>query len=95
MPLYEYKCSQCDKKIEIIQKIGDKSPIKCPFCGGKLKKLISIPAIQFKGSGWYVTDYAGSKANHSPSLSPEAKKKAESAKNNNGTKTKKSDQVKN
>lgn len=58
MPIYEYVCKKCAKKTEVIQRMGD-APLKvCPHCGGKLKKAISAPAIQFKGSGWYVTDYA-------------------------------------
>jgi putative FmdB family regulatory protein len=62
MPLYEYLCNKCAKKTEVIQRVGG-APLKvCPHCGGRLKKAISAPAIQFKGSGWYVTDYArGSK----------------------------------
>lgn len=59
MPLYEYLCSSCKKKIEVLQGFNEKPIRNCPHCGGKLKKLMSSPAIQFKGSGWYVTDYAG------------------------------------
>ncbi len=61
MPIYEYKCQQCQKKFEKIQKISEPPCKKCPSCGGKLKKLVSSPAIQFKGSGFYATDYAGKK----------------------------------
>ena len=61
MPLYEYKCSKCGAVTEIIQKVSDPPPRTCPQCGGKLHKLLSSPAIQFKGSGWYVTDYASKK----------------------------------
>ena len=58
MPLYEYKCTKCGSVVESIQKVSD-LPLKiCSQCGGPLKKLISSPAIQFKGTGWYVTDYA-------------------------------------
>jgi putative FmdB family regulatory protein len=58
MPLHEYVCSRCGKHIEAVQKVND-PPLKvCQFCGGALKKIISAPAIQFKGNGWYVTDYA-------------------------------------
>jgi len=61
MPIYEYDCAACGRRTEAIQRVGEK-PLKiCPHCGGKLKKAFSVPAIQFKGSGWYVTDYAGSK----------------------------------
>lgn len=58
MPLYEYVCSQCGHRIEVVQKVGDPSPKICTSCGGVLKKVISAPALQFKGNGWYITDYA-------------------------------------
>ncbi len=58
MPIYEYKCTKCNKTFEMLQKATDLPLKKCPECGGKLKKIISPPAIQFKGSGWYITDYA-------------------------------------
>jgi putative FmdB family regulatory protein len=59
MPIYEFECRKCKAHIEVFQKISDKPPVKCRKCGGKLERKISAPAIQFKGSGWYVTDYAG------------------------------------
>ena len=62
MPIYEYECKKCKAKLEVFQKMNDKPPVKCRNCGGRLEKLISASAIQFKGSGWYVTDYAGKKA---------------------------------
>jgi len=58
MPLYEYVCSQCGCRIEVIQKVTDPPLKKCKSCGGVLKKVISPSAIQFKGNGWYITDYA-------------------------------------
>lgn len=58
MPIYEYECKKCKAHIEVFQKVSDKPPAKCRNCGGKLERKISAPAIQFKGSGWYVTDYA-------------------------------------
>jgi putative FmdB family regulatory protein len=58
MPLYEYECESCGTRLERIQKYSDPLLEECPKCGGKLRKLISSPAFQFKGSGWYVTDYA-------------------------------------
>lgn len=61
MPIYEYQCQKCGHRMEAIQKVSDKPFTECPECGGGLKKLISSPAFQFKGSGWYVTDYAGKK----------------------------------
>ncbi len=58
MPLYEYECEKCGHRFEKIQKFSDKMVKKCPECGGKVEQMISAPAVQFKGSGWYVTDYA-------------------------------------
>lgn len=58
MPIYEYRCKKCGDQQEVFQKMADKQPTKCRKCGGRLEKLISSPAIQFKGEGWYVTDYA-------------------------------------
>lgn len=60
MPLYEYLCNQCKQRVEIIQSIKDDPITVCPRCGGDVKKLISAPAIQFKGSGFYKTDYPSS-----------------------------------
>ncbi len=62
MPLYEYECRKCGAHTEVIQKVTDKLLTKCRKCGGRLEKLLSAPAIQFKGAGWYVTDYAGRKS---------------------------------
>ena len=59
MPIYEYECRKCKAHTEAFQKVTDKPLTKCQKCGGRLDKRISAPAIQFKGSGWYVTDYAG------------------------------------
>ena len=58
MPLYEYECKKCGHRFEKIQKFSDKMVKKCPECGGVVEQMISAPAVQFKGSGWYVTDYA-------------------------------------
>jgi putative FmdB family regulatory protein len=58
VPLYEYQCSKCKHRFEKIQKFSDPHVTKCPKCGSKIEQLISAPAVQFKGSGWYVTDYA-------------------------------------
>lgn len=58
MPLYEYECEACGERFEQIQKFSDPPIEKCPKCGGQVHKLMSSPAIQFKGSGWYITDYA-------------------------------------
>jgi putative FmdB family regulatory protein len=58
MPLYEYECDACGHRFEVIQKFSDAPIETCPVCGGAVHKLLSSPAIQFKGSGWYITDYA-------------------------------------
>src|ERR1700681_31700 len=58
MPLYEYECKKCGHRFEKIQKFSDKMVKRCPVCGGQVEQMISAPAVQFKGSGWYVTDYA-------------------------------------
>jgi putative FmdB family regulatory protein len=58
LPLYEYQCKKCGHKFEKIQLFSDKPIKKCPECGGAVEKLISRSAVQFKGSGWYATDYA-------------------------------------
>jgi putative FmdB family regulatory protein len=62
MPLYEYECEKCGHRFEKIQKFSDRMVKKCPECGGKVEQMISAPAVQFKGSGWYVTDYANKSA---------------------------------
>jgi putative FmdB family regulatory protein len=59
MPLYEYQCAKCSHRFEKIQKFTDPAPEACPVCGeGPVTRLPSSPAIQFKGTGWYITDYA-------------------------------------
>ena len=58
MPIYEYECKKCHHRFERIQKFSDPHVKKCPDCGGAVEQVISAPAVQFKGSGWYVTDYA-------------------------------------
>jgi putative FmdB family regulatory protein len=62
VPLYEYKCLKCGRKTEKIENMAGPHLKKCPHCGGKVEALISAPSIQFKGSGWYVTDYGGKKS---------------------------------
>ena len=72
MPLYEYQCDKCAHRFEVIQKFSD-APIEvCPKCGGPVMKLFSSPAIQFKGTGWYITDYAR-KSDSATTKSGEAK----------------------
>jgi len=57
MPLYEYRCNDCDKTFEVLQKINAEPLTGCLYCSGSVDKLISTSSFQFKGSGWYVTDY--------------------------------------
>lgn len=62
MPIYEYKCATCGERVEKMQKVSDEPLTVCENCGGKLEKQWSLSGFQFKGEGWYVTDYAGKKA---------------------------------
>ena len=77
MPLYEYECDACRRRFEVIQKFSDAPLTTCDECGGHLRKLLSSPAIQFKGSGWYVTDYA--RAGKSDAKSGESKSEGTTA----------------
>jgi putative FmdB family regulatory protein len=89
MPLYEYKCKKCGHQFEKIQKFSDKMVKKCPDCGGPVEQMISAPAVQFKGSGWYVTDYAkkpSAAASASESGSNSKDKKDEKPKSDGGSK---------
>jgi len=79
MPLYEYKCSKCKTKFEVIQKVAEPPLKKCIKCGGAVTKIISAPAIQFKGSGWYVTDYA-KKSRPAKEQKPKVQEKKETKK---------------
>lgn len=80
MPLYEYQCTRCRHRFEKIEKVSGPHMRKCPKCGGKLERLMTVPAIQFKGSGWYVTDYARAGASPGDSKGEEAPRGVESAK---------------
>jgi putative FmdB family regulatory protein len=87
MPLYEYECKKCGHRFEKIQKFSDKMVKKCPDCGGPVEQMISAPAVQFKGSGWYVTDYA--KKSSSPGSSGDSSskdKKDDKPKSDSGSK---------
>lgn len=79
MPLYEYQCQKCGHRFERIQRFSDPLVKKCPECGGKVEQLISAPAVQFKGSGWYVTDYA-KKSSAGSSSKSESDSKSDSGK---------------
>jgi putative FmdB family regulatory protein len=63
MPLYEYRCEKCHRTFEVIQSFSDAELTECSECGGHLERLLSAPAIRFKGTGWYVTDYGGKNGN--------------------------------
>ncbi len=82
MPLYEYRCKACGAVFEVMQKFSDE-PLKTHAeCGGKVERLVSPPALQFKGTGWYVTDYAkgnGSPSSAKPKKEPAASKPAPSS----------------
>jgi putative FmdB family regulatory protein len=80
MPLYEYQCKKCGHRFERIQRFSDPLVKKCPECGGKVEQLLSAPAVQFKGSGWYVTDYAKKPAAGSAAKSEASDGKADSGK---------------
>ena len=73
MPLYEYECDACAHRFEKIQKFSDPLVDVCPKCSGHVRKLLSSPAIQFKGSGWYITDYAKKSGNVDSSSSAGSK----------------------
>jgi putative FmdB family regulatory protein len=78
MPLYEYQCKKCHHRFERIQKFSDPHIKKCPECGAPVEQVISAPAVQFKGSGWYVTDYA--KKSSAPPATGDSGTKTESSK---------------
>ena len=74
MPLYEYQCRKCQHRFEKIEKVAGPHTRKCPRCRGSVERLVALSAIQFKGSGWYVTDYARKGAATSDSKGGEAAK---------------------
>ena len=78
MPLYEYQCTQCNERSEILQRASDPPYTHCPKCGGEVKKLFSSPAIQFKGSGFYKTDYASSSSTPTGKSSEKSEKSEKS-----------------
>lgn len=88
MPLYEYRCKKCGHQFEKIQSFSAPDEQECPVCKGELERLISAPAIQFKGSGWYVNDYAakgGSKSGGKSSESSGDKKPAAASESKSST----------
>src|SRR3984893_17821672 len=80
MPLYEYQCDACGRESELIRKFSDPPLEKCPHCGGTVRKLFASPAIQFKGSDFYITDYA----KNDQTAQPSGDYKAEAASNDAG-----------
>jgi len=80
MPLYEYECEKCGHRFEKIQKFSDPPLDACPKCGGPLHKMQSAPAFQFKGTGWYVTDYAKSGKGEAREATKDSKPASDAAK---------------
>jgi putative FmdB family regulatory protein len=91
MPIYEFECRKCKDRSEVLQKLNDKPPVKCRKCGGRLERLTSAPAIQFKGTGWYVTDYA---SNGKKGKSSEEKNESSSTTSSSKSETKDSSPAK-
>lgn len=89
MPLYEYKCQDCGRHLEIIQKFSDDPLKECPECRGALEKVVSAPAVHFKGSGWYITDYARKNTEEKKSGEPPSSEKAEKPDSSEGKAEKK------
>jgi len=92
MPLYEYQCEVDGSRFEVIQKFSDAPLTTCPNCGGAVRKLLSSPAIQFKGSGWYITDYArkgstGNSASDKPATSSTSSSSSSDAKSSSPSAT--------
>lgn len=92
MPLYEYQCKKCGHRFERIQKFSDKMVKKCPDCGGVVEQMISAPAVQFKGSGWYVTDYAKKPSAGSSSTSSDSSRDDSSATSKDSSKDSKKEE---
>ena len=84
MPIYEYECRRCGHRFELIQRFSDKPRKRCPECSGSVDRLINPPAIRFKGSGWYVTDYANK---GKPGETEAAEAKSTEAKSDKGAET--------
>jgi putative FmdB family regulatory protein len=84
LPLYEYRCKQCGHQFEKIQSFSAPEEKECPVCHGEVERLISAPAIQFKGAGWYVNDYAGKGSKPASSGSEAGAKSDKSAASSDG-----------
>ena len=86
MPLYEYECEKCGEQFEVMQKFSDAPLTNHEKCGGRVNRLLSAPALQFKGSGWYITDYArGKSADKSSDNGSPAKTDGATAKTSGGS----------
>ncbi len=84
MPLYEYQCQQCQHRFEKIQSFSEADPERCPKCGGKIERMLHAPAVQFKGSGWYATDYKKSGQSTSKTESSATGSKSDSSSSSAG-----------
>ena len=91
MPLYEYRCLKCDRHTDKIENMNGPHLKKCPHCGGKVESVITAPAIQFKGSGWYVTDYGKKTSGGDGGKSEKNEKSEKSEKSDKSEKSEKSD----
>jgi putative FmdB family regulatory protein len=80
MPIYEYKCEKCNNEFELFRNISDEGTPPCKFCDGPVRKLISQSSFHLKGTGWYVTDYAGKKS----SIAEEKKESSSDASSSTG-----------
>jgi putative FmdB family regulatory protein len=87
MPLYEYECKKCHHRFERIQKFSDPYVKKCPDCGGPVELVVSAPAVQFKGSGWYVNDYAKKSSASSSSNGESGSNSGSGSKSESGSKS--------
>ena len=91
MPIYEYLCSKCGKKFERIQKFSDAPVATHDECGGAVERLVSAPGLHFKGSGWYITDYAKGSSSGSGESKSESKKEGSSSSESKPAETKSSE----
>lgn len=89
MPIYEYRCESCGHRVERIQKLSDPPLTECERCKGKLTKVIAPSALQFKGTGWYITDYSNKGKPPKSEGDPSAKKKDEAPADSSSSSSKK------
>ena len=88
MPLYEYRCKKCKRTFEVLQKISAEPLKDCLYCSGNVEKLISVSSFQFKGSGWYITDYKNKNSNSDPGPKKTIKNKKNTTTENKAVKNK-------